>query len=217
MENKTLILDIGSYSIKYGMGRNIMPTLIKSKHIIINSIINDKNKFNNIINNILLIENVDTILICEPVNTSDNYRQLINNYFSKYKIKYINQQLLALYSFGKDKGLVIDIGYNTKIVAFYDSYLLDYLYIKHIKNDDELIENISSSLNIIIQKIAIDLRKDIIKNIYIIGYNNINDIALKLLKELSPKYSYHLTVPKNNKFATWFGGSILSNVNFSLI
>ena len=163
------------------------------------------------------------VLICEPLfNGETNKIKLRKILLDEYKfrgVQFCNKQILALYGAGKNRGLVIDLGYNcTKIVPIYDNYLLSDAIIMTERTDDNNISDISDLILKSINLSPIDLRKILYQNMLIIGENSLNvkgelSIAKKIIKnirkKINPPFKLKISSPKNRILLPWLGGSVL--------
>lgn len=200
IDNENMIFGIGGTKIPYSFYMN--HGLKKGLNKALMSI--DNNSFNKLI--------LDSAIITDPLIYSKYNKKKINKYLKKNgfkKVVYIKRQLLMLYNFGKDYGLIIDIGDIIKFVAFYDSFCLDNS-IAYIKKESD-ISIICEKIRHIIKKIPIDLRKQIASNIYIIGshYDKLN--LSNIIDYLDDTYVYTIYIQNNSSIA-WLGGSIISQV-----
>lgn len=135
--NNIIIIDHGSYSCKYGFSGFSKPIgIISANGIIKNSGIQNINDmctiWDKIIYEKLKIDPKKTKILLSLSNISDTtyYNKIKDIMLKKYmfnSIQIYNQQLLSLYSVGKNTGIVVDIGHDiTKVVPIYDSHIIDY-------------------------------------------------------------------------------------------
>jgi len=132
---ETFILDLGSYSIKYGNSGFASPkNIIKifSKDCIENGVVTNWDKIDPFIEQAMEYkpENTKNILLTEgTINSEKNRQKACEIMFEKYnfeKCGIISQQLLALYGMGKNSGLVVDLGHHTSYcVPIYEGYILE--------------------------------------------------------------------------------------------
>jgi actin, other eukaryote len=132
-----IVIDHGSYTCKYGYaGRSTPIGTINACGIIKNSIIQNFDKmceiWDIIIYEKLKIDPKHTKIMISLANSSDTtyYNKIRHIMTHKYMFNHVqlyNQQLLSLYSVGKNTGLVVDIGHEiTRIVPIYDSCVIEY-------------------------------------------------------------------------------------------
>lgn len=135
-----IIVDHGSYSCKYGYaGFNKPIGIISANGIIKNSVIQNIYEmciiWDKIFYEKLKIDPKKTKILLSLSNISDitYYDKIKDIMLNKYmfdSIQIYNQQLLSLYSVGKNTGIVVDIGHDiTKIVPIYDSHIINYAII----------------------------------------------------------------------------------------
>lgn len=200
IDNDNIIFGIGGTKIPYSfrMNRGLKKSLCKALMSIENNSISELK--------------LDSAIITDPLIYSKYSKKKINKYLKKNgfkKVVYVKRQLLMLYNFGKDYGLIIDIGDIIKFAAFYDSFLLDNS-ITYIKKGSD-ISVICEKIIHVIKKIPIDLRKQIASNIYIIGthYDKLN--FTNIIDHLDDTYLYTIYIQNNSSIA-WLGGSIISQM-----
>lgn len=204
-----LVLDIDNDNIIYGIGGTKIPYSFHMNHglkkglckALVSIENNEKNKLK-----------PDLAIITDPLIYSKYSKNKINKYLKKNgfnKVVYIKRQLLMLYNFGKDYGLIIDVGDIIKFVAFYDSFMLDNS-ITYIKKGSD-ISVICEKIIQIIKKIPIDLRKIIASNIYIIGTHYDKLDFTNIIEYLDDTYLYTIYIQNNSSIA-WLGGSIISQM-----
>lgn len=133
----TILIDIGSYTIKYGLiGYHKPDGKIYSNGIVKNSIIQDIKKFCDIIliiiNKIKNNERKILLLISLVIPSIDNYCQSIIkninniNNIKIQQINFIDQKIISIYCSARYTGLVIDIGHDiTRITPIYDNYIIE--------------------------------------------------------------------------------------------
>lgn len=133
---QTLVLDHGSYKCKYGLaGYNKPSNYIKMKAIdditpIKNGIIQDLDlmmpiwdiSFNN--------NTVPNILISQASSDNPTYtkkmEEIMYEQYNFKNVRILDQQVLSLYNYGRNTGLVVDIGHDrTKIVPVYDNFIIN--------------------------------------------------------------------------------------------
>lgn len=166
----------------------------------------------------------------------------------EYKFKevgLVNQQILSLNGSERERGIIVDIGYDiTRIVAIYDNYLLKNTlrisnisgrkineYIKEKKkikgNEDEIDKkkrkilkkekiweeiimrgDIIEKIRETIEKSPIDYKKELKKNIIIIGgTSTIKGLCKKISEEIKKKEKeIKIRAYKNRKISSWKGG-----------
>ena len=132
-----IVIDHGSYSCKYGYAGFSKPAgTISTNGIIKNGTIQNIDEMCTIWDTIfydkLKIDPKKTKILLSLSNVSDitYYNKIKDIILKKYMFEAVqmyNQQLLSLYSVGKNTGIVVDIGHEiTKIVPIYDSHIIEY-------------------------------------------------------------------------------------------
>lgn len=135
-----IVIDHGSYTCKYGYAGFSKPIgIIGTNGIIKNSTIQNMENMCEIWDKIfyekLKINPKKTKILLSLSNVSDitYYNKIKDIMINKYmfnSVQIYNQQLLSLYSIGKNTGIVVDIGHNiTKIVPIYDGHIIEYAII----------------------------------------------------------------------------------------
>lgn len=204
-----LIIDNGSYSIKYGNEKNDYPYeyKIKEKNIIKNGIIQNMEKVNEYWKKILEeYYDEEQILISVKFKDIKDYK----NYLLKFlENKYDNRtfyicepHILTLIKSKKDGVLIIDIGYDTtRIIPIYENMIIKYgekiimIGNKKIKeNGIEILfnpglinldcKNLVKELYDTIKKLPIDYRKYFMNNIYLVGGGSIKKGLCKRIKKI---------------------------------
>lgn len=233
-----IVIDHGTYYIKYGFsGYNIPQEKYKvaDSNIIRNSVIINYDLMLNIWDDIfyckLKINPKNTyILLTDTIYGGDANRDKIKDIMIKHYnfkgVSIFNQQVLALYSTCRDKGLVVDIGYsNTRVVPIYDSYVLTtgivlssfgYHKLSDISKDlyrERLITKISDMIIRSVRLSPIDFRMILLQNILLIGGGSKisglpKDIVIKV-KNVFLKCKVKIYAPKHREMSSWIGGSIL--------
>lgn len=160
------------------------------------------------------------MIIADPVyNNEDNKIKFANALTKNFNFKgvaYCSKHILALYGKSRNKGLVIEFCNNcTNIVPVYDSTIMIrgciILPPRNVLTTLELYEGIGKS----IMFSPIDIRKDLYKNILLIGENsNKINFVDKLIKKLKLFTNNKIIIsnPNNKKNLTWIGGSIYGSM-----
>lgn len=234
-----IIIDHGSYYIKYGYSGYSTPMgkyKLDNSDIISNSVIIDYNKMINIWNDIFYKEmkinpREKYILLTDTIYGGKENRSKISeimlNHYNFKGVQVYNQQLLALYSTCKDKGLVVDIGYScTRIVPIYDSFILTegihlssfgYNKLQILTKDqykEKLIKKISKLIIKSIAESPIDYRKVLYMNILLAGGgSNISGLPKSIIKHIKNNYDIKCKLkcfaPKQRFNLSWIGGSMV--------
>jgi len=237
-----IVVDHGTYYIKYGYSGYNKPlgsVKVNNDKIIKNSVIVDYNKmidiWDDIFYNKLDINIITTdILLTDTVYGGDvNREKIINIMLNHYNFKRVtiqNQQILALYSTCRDKGLVIDIGYSTtRIVPIYESYILvkgivmssfGYHCVDKLGKQlyrEKLVNNISKLVIKSIKSTPIDYRRIMLENILLVGggskFTGLTQDIVKTIRSIyKTKSKIKIYAPKDRYYISWIGGSVLCSL-----
>lgn len=208
--SKTLIIDLGSQSIKAGTLDDHIPSLItlpliynnfnsiNFDSIIKNGIINNYSLFKKLLLKIfnhfeIIFENCNLFLsICDTFPNIDNlYRFLFDNF--KLKNIYIGKQTsLSLYALSRTTGLLCNIGHDmVQIIPVYHGYFLEHLnkklFLSGRKIDEQIILNLCSEKK---DDIVLNYHNiwELKKNLEFLDLKSINDSSQTNISLLNNMY-----------------------------
>ena len=183
------------------------------------------------------------LLVTDPIlNGNENRKKIEHIMKNKYLFKnvtFVNQQILSLFGNGRNRGLVVDIGYDSsKIVPIYDGHILERgivispLCKKNMSTlDDKQIlealedpfisnldtESIGEAIIKSIEYSPIDLRKVLYQNILIVGGGSMipgigNSILKSIRKTKKIPFKIKIAAPRDRNILSWIGGSIYGSI-----
>lgn len=188
--SQILILEFKKNKIKYNFFPNKKPIVIK---------------FINLEKSLLpIISNCNKIIILENLFYIVNKNE-ISNLLGNKKIVCVNGHLCILLGMEKKTGIIFELDYIISTSGHSSCYKIENCskYLNYSANEYD----ISDTLNNIIFKTDITIRKDLINNIYFVG--NFNLDKNKIIEKLNPNMSYNINfITKYNNFK-WIGVNMI--------
>lgn len=226
-ENK-IVFDYTNQYIKYGYSGYDIPEgeiSLNASSPVCNNIIVDQHKMIDIFSDIVDKLNVtpNYMIITDPIyNGEENRKKFAKSLVSKFKLSgvaYCHKHILALYAKSRNRGLVIEFCDNcTNIVPVYDSAVITRGIVICDKRDCLSVNDLADGISRSISQSPIDIRKELYKNMLIIGENSqkigfIDELIIKLKSMKKYKLVIKISNPNNKKNLPWIGGSIYGSMS----